>query len=117
MEAILLAAFNNSCETVTIKTDNGPVRINASDFDPDTMELDGDEPVAPVEPITGDAAPVEPLASDEPFTPLAPDLKFVSKKGKKFIVVGADTNPIVGDGIEAGGYDTEQAAWDAIKGA
>jgi hypothetical protein len=39
--------MSNTCETVIIETENGPVTINKSDYDPKTHTLQGEkkEPV------------------------------------------------------------------------
>jgi len=39
--------MSETCETVTIKTENGPVVINKSDFDQKSHTLHGDEKPAP----------------------------------------------------------------------
>ena len=42
--------MNAKLPTVTIKTDDGPVLINKSDYDPENHELIEGEPTAPAEP-------------------------------------------------------------------
>ena len=80
--------------TVTIETENGPVRINESDYDAATMKLVSatvtPPPVAPVAPL-----PVNPTVE-----------KFVTKKGKGFIVVDKSGAP-----LDSTVYDSEDAAW------
>ncbi len=88
--------------TVTIETANGPVRINESDFDAETMKLyePAETPVTPpvVETQTTVAIPETPV--------IEPVKKFVTKKGKGFIVVDASGNQ-----LDATLYDTEESAW------
>lgn len=84
--------------TVTIETENGTVRINESDYDAATMKLVGAEPVAPVAPVVPAPAPVAPVA------PVVE--KFVTKKGKGFIVVDKSGAP-----LDSTVYDSEDAAW------
>ena len=83
--------------TVTIETKNGPVRINESDYDAATMTLVAAEPVTPVTPVVPAPAPVAPVAPVE---------KFVTKKGKGFIVVDKSGVP-----LDSNVYDSEDAAW------
>lgn len=76
----------------------------------------------PGDATAGDGADTLQGASDTPppalatpvVTPAAPLQLLVTKKSKKHIVISADGAAVTIDGIEAGGYDTEQAAWDAI---
>ncbi len=86
--------------TVTIETANGPVRINESDFDAETMKLyePAETPVTPpvVETQTTETAQTEPVK------------KFVTKKGKGFIVVDA-----TGNQLDATVYDSEESAWSS----
>ena len=80
--------------TMMIETENGPVVINRSAFDPETMREHG-------------AAPEEPKAPEA-------QQMLVTKKGKKFLVVDDKAKPIERDGIDASGYATEADAWTAI---
>ena len=87
--------MNSKLPTVAIQTENGPVLINASDFDPEIHEaVDGSEPV------------VEP--AKEPVKML------VSKEGRKHFIVGEDGKKLSGDGIDEKGYGSEADAWSAI---
>ncbi len=103
--------FADQCPVVVIKTPNGPVRINESDFDPNVHELADDHAEAasaPVEPVTPVVQVDQTVAVDT--VQLA-----VLKIGRKFFVVDAATNEkVVRDDLAAAGYDTEQAAWAAI---
>ncbi len=72
--------------TVTIETANGPVRINESDFDAETMKLYEPAETPVIEPVK----------------------KFVTKKGKGFIVVDA-----TGNQLDATVYDSEESAWSS----
>ena len=91
--------------TVTIETANGPVRINESDFDAETMKLYESaktetvqtEPVKTIETVqTVETVQTEPVK------------KFVTKKGKGFIVVDA-----TGNQLDATVYDSEESAWSS----
>ena len=82
-------------ETVIIQTENGPVLINATDYDPKFHEaVDGAEPVN------------EP--ANEPVKML------VSKEGRKHFIVGEDGKKISAEGIDEKGYGSEADAWAAI---
>lgn len=119
--------------TVIIETDNGPVTINQSEYNPETMKLADSTALTPVAPPT--VVPAAPLAIDANNNPVnagdggqfvppvavdngddnAPAELAVMKKGKKFIVVSkADGNAVERDGIEPGGYGSEGDAWAAI---
>lgn len=130
-------------DTVTISTANGPVRINAEDFNPETHKLydeaddagkgadDGkgnpDDAGKGVE-VTHHAdgslvvtdkhvAPssVVHTQADEP-KPAGGGLggSLVTKKNKKFVIVNASGETVVNDLVDVKGYDTEKAAWDVI---
>ena len=91
--------MNSKVPTIAIQTENGPVLINATDYDPEVHEtVDGVEP-AP-EPA------VEP--AQEPVKML------VSKEGRKHFIVGEDGKKISAEGIEEKGYGSEADAWSAI---
>lgn len=85
--------MHETVETLIISTKAGPVRINASDFDPATMKLATPEIVQPIE--------VAPVA-------VAPEIvqKFVAKKGKGFVVTDSS-----GKQIDPAIYDSEDSAW------
>ncbi len=99
--------MNSKLPTVTIKTENGPVIINESDYDPDQHELmDSEEPVVePQKPVK------EPEKTKQPSE--APKM-LVSKEGRKHFVVGEDGKKIEAEGIDAKGYGSEADAWAAI---
>jgi len=120
-------------EVLTVNTDAGPVRINASDYDPAVHSLvDGQEApatdAAPEAPAAPPAPPVAVPPSNVPPNPAAPPAgvpappapseqakpveKFVTKTGKKFFVTDADGKPI--DPAHEG-YGTEAEAQDAAK--
>lgn len=88
-------------DTVTIETENGPVRINASEFDESTMKLAA-EP-APVPVATAPAVETEML---------------VSKEGTgaktRFFVTDKTGAKITSAGIDPEGYADEGAAWAAV---
>lgn len=105
--------MNSKLPTVTIKTENGPVIINESDYDPDQHELmDGEEPVVePEEPVKEPEKTKEPSELTPPVD--APKM-LVSKEGRKHFVVGEDGKKIEAEGIDAKGYGSEADAWAAI---
>ncbi len=88
--------------TVTIETANGPVRINESDFDAETMKL-----YEPAEtPVTPPVVETQTTVVTPPV--VEPVKKFVTKKGKGFIVVDA-----TGNQLDATVYDSEESAWSS----
>ena len=105
--------------TLTITTGNGPVVINAEDFDPAVHELatpvaetpaqEGEAPVAPV------PAPVAPVAPETGGNEAAGAKLFVAKAGKRFKVVNESGTDV--EGFQKTGYADEAAAWEAIKAA
>ena len=113
--------------TVRIQTANGPVTINRADFDP-TIHVaftDGAALAAPVVPQSEPPAPVSPVPApetvtnteppqSEPPAPVAAQQMLVTKKGRKFIVVGADQVPVDHPGIDKDGYSSEADAWAAV---
>lgn len=122
-------------ETVTIVTEEGPVRINRSDYDPAVHTLvdntGASVSVASVSQVATPSASVsvatisEPSASvsaatiSEPSVSQAATVNYtVKKKGRgaaaKFHVVDTDGNEVVREGIEADGYATDTEAWAAI---
>lgn len=137
-------AFSDTTETVTIITENGRVRINASDYNPDehTLADAANGEAAPAGDITDDEAdaitPPAPLMQPEtnvatgagaPAAQIAPTSavdangnpivaepaqRLVSKIGAKFFIVDAAGNKLTGDGINAKGYADEASAWSAI---
>lgn len=151
MRAILLASvavtafMSDTLETVTIQTENGPVRVNKSDYDADqnsdkpTMKLATDAQqektpdVVPAGAVTAPAIPVPPAPSAPGFNPAYPegqapnaniatpttattDQLGVVKTGKKFYVVTVhDGKRFEGERINKDGYDTSELAWDAVK--
>jgi len=120
--------------TVTIKTENGPVVINLTDYKPDEHEL--------VEQVTEaiSAAKSEPTPLSKMKKPelvahaksvgvsskgtvdeiqarilaLDPPQPLVAKRDDKFFVVDKDDVAIVSDTINADGYATEEEANGAI---
>ena len=121
-------------ETMLITTENGPVRINRSDYDPEQhTAAEGEDVTAAAAQEAGqdggnaEGAPdltkpqnTDPRdVRDAPAVPnAAPAVGaaglIVTKKGKKHIVVDAAGKPVTRDGIDAAGYETDQAAWDAV---
>lgn len=132
-------AFNAmEVPTVAIKTDNGPVRINMTDYDPKTHELhkaddthddqgilrkplaapapdapaDGSAPAAPSEPV------VELTAEQIALNDRINSAKLgVIQQGSKFYIVDSNepTAPIMDiPGINPKGYKSNKDAWDAL---
>lgn len=102
--------------TMRIQTANGPVTINRADFDP-TIHVaftDGAALAAPVVPQSEPPAPVSPVPAPETVTNTEPPQMLVTKKGRKFIVVGADQVPVDHPGIDKDGYSSEADAWAAV---
>jgi hypothetical protein len=104
-----LAYSSGILPTVTIKTENGPVRINEEDFDPETMALyDAVEP---------DPVPADPAATNPDPAPAQKLL--VMKSGAKFFIVNELGAKIDGEAAEAlgivvDGYQTEAKAKAAL---
>lgn len=143
--AVPLAFNNEVCETMLVNVkgnDNGPVRINAADFNDElhskvskkvaaaappalpegTNTVVGGMPVNPAVPVppAPSAPPVQPGAPTAPVPPIVPAANSVAvtKQGKKFIAVTPDGKPLERDGFTQGpdgkGFETEAAAWAAI---
>ena len=104
---------------VTIATENGNVRINASDYNPEIHTLADDEAPAPTPqepPATVAQEPVTSQVSEgdngQQQTP-ATVTRVAKKIGAKWFVVDKDGNKIAAEGIDANGYTTEADAWSA----
>ena len=90
--------MNSKVPTITIQTENGPVLINATDYDPEVHEtVDGAEPT-----------------TETAVKPAEPVKMLVSKEGRKHFIVGEDGKKISAEGIEEKGYGSEADAWSAI---
>ena len=106
---IIPADGPDGVETTMVKmkgNKNGPVLINVSDFDAETMTPVDDEPKP------------APAAVVETQEPVAPPTYIVGKYGQspKFFVKNIDGSKAAGvEGIDEAGYETEQDAWAAIK--
>lgn len=123
-------AFNSEVRTVTIKTDNGPVRINHSDYDPKEHKLHEDsEPATPLPPNAGlmqqppsegepKSVAMKPPTVAEGANERIANGKFgVMQDGGKFYVVDINANNArVTDikGINKNGYAENKPAWDAL---
>lgn len=130
-------AFNAmDVPTVAIKTDNGPVRINMTDYDPKVHELHkGDDthddqgvlrkPPAPEVPANETAPGASPSPPAVDLTPeqIALNERInnaklgVIQQGAKFYVVDSNepTAPITDiPGITSKGYKSNKDAWDAL---
>lgn len=129
---------------VVIETDNGPVRINETDYNPDVHtiyeptkkeEKEGvfqtPEPIVPIEPPSvavvtgGNIQNPAPAVVNENVTPeqinMTPDNSagrpeyLVSKTGAKYFVVDTAGNPVKGIAtIDERGYKTDGEAWAAV---
>ena len=88
--------MNSKLPTIAIQTENGPVLINATDYDPKIHETAGE----PAQETAGE--PAEPVKM------------LVSKEGRKHFIVGEDGKKISAEGIEEKGYGSEADAWLAI---
>lgn len=104
---------------VTIVTENGNVRINASDYNPEIHTLAEDEAPAPTPQVdnseTGqnsDAGNGDDGSNGQQQTP-ATVTRVAKKIGAKWFVVDTDGNKIEAEGIDANGYKTEADAWSA----
>lgn len=113
MKLITLTAIAYShgiLPTVTIVRDGTHVRINESDYDPETMEL-AEAPAAD-----------EPVQSTEPTVTIdAPTQLIVMKQGRKFFVADLMGQKVEGEaaaalGIADTGYATEAEAAAALAG-
>ena len=127
-------------ETIVVETDNGPVMINKTDFDPATHRLPGaptdtaipdgagvPPPVVPAAPAAidangnpvnaGDGGQMVPPTDATPAQSVSPPpVLLVTKNDKKrFVVVDMEQKAVTADGIDAEGYKTEKEAWDAIN--
>lgn len=99
-----LAYDNGIVPTVTIMRDGKAVRINETDFDPNTMELAG----APVAALQVEPAPVAP-------PPPVDQKLIVMKRGRKFFIADMVGQVVEGEaaaalGIAGTGYSTEADA-------
>lgn len=125
----LVSVFNSKCPTVTVKHENGkPVRINASDYDPDkhgkiikdeVEAVAGTDGGASVVPAPGVIVPPAPAAPEQENaavpTSVAPDEILVAKDKTKFYAVRPDGSKITDiDDLDAKGYASDSDAWNAI---
>jgi hypothetical protein len=98
------------CDTVMIETENGPVRINAEDFDKKTMKLAGSQELSP--PVTSEGS------QGGNQQPSSQPQRLVSSEGKgdkqRFFIVDAAGARLTGEGIAEDGYATDAEAWAAI---
>lgn len=113
--------------TVTIVTDNGPVIINKSDFDPaiHTLHDAGEAAVEPAPsvipsiPVEPTSAPVQPPAPvtppPPPVPPVQPDDKpLVAQIGDRYFIVNVKGEKLAGKGISPTGYASNEKAWEAV---
>lgn len=106
--------------TMTVIRFGEPVRINVSDYNPDTDAMPGDAKPrkAPAPEPQATPAP-EPQAAPAPAPePSASAQLGLVKKGRRYFVVDlATSEPVNLDGIDADGYTTEAAAVAAAQAA
>lgn len=102
-----MAHAEEMTDTIIVKIGEQVIRINASDFDAETMEVvDAPEPAIA-------AAPVADIA---PVTDSAPVQLGVVKQGRKYFVVDAATSlPVDIEGIDKDGYKTDVEAIEAAQ--
>ena len=118
--------------TMTVIRFGEPVRINVSDYNPDTDTMPGDakprkapapEPQAAPAPEPQAVPAPEPQAAPAPAPAPAPEPSASTqlglvKKGRRYFVVDlATSEPVDLDGIDADGYTTEAAAVAAAQAA
>lgn len=101
---------------VTIVTENGNVRVNASDYNPEIHTLAEDE--EPAEPSqtdenTGNAGNGSQIDNNSGQQQPATVTRVAKKIGAKWFVVDTDGNKIEAEGIDANGYKAEAEAWAA----
>lgn len=96
-------------EVVIVKTKNGPLRVNKSDYDADPKAYGSLDAEA-----TETAAASPPPSVNTANTNVAPQY-FVSKEGRKFFVMNLDGTKATGTDIDADGYTTEDKAREAMK--
>ena len=105
---IAIAYSHGILPTVTIVRDGEHVRINESDFDPETMELAAEPVETP-----------EPVQTTDTTEPQQPAQLIVMKQGRKFFVADLMGQKVEGEaavalGISDAGYSTEAAAQAAL---
>lgn len=140
---VAVAFDNGTCEVVYVEGKNGPTRVNKSDFDADQEkpagerqykaykgkdvpeqsspggeQLSGPPLAAPSAPHFGeqeDQTNIDPLKQAVAPPSHAPDARLVLKEGSKFFVVNGAGEKVKDEGVDEGGYKTEDLAWKAIK--
>lgn len=97
--------MNETCPTVTIQTENGPVRINATDYDPKQHKLVG-----------GSAAPAEDNEDGKVDVSKLKKTGFhdllIGKNGarggaSKFVLFNDKGERVTADGLDEAGYKEE----------
>ncbi len=102
-------------ETVIIKSENGPIRINKRDFKDGVHELHDEGMFTPSQP-----APVMGATGSGTILPNAnaqgetPQLGVIRKKKLFFVADPTTGNEINIPGIDPAGYPSNEAAWAAI---
>lgn len=113
--------MSDEIPVVLIQTDNGPVRINKSDYDPEIHTLVDPNSVVSKETTEGNTESntegtgtvIEP--EDDETGPAIYPLAVV-KEGRKFFIINANEQKVVGDpNINAEGYRTNGDAWAIVK--
>lgn len=105
--------MSQNLPTVTIKTENGPVVINMTDYNPDKHELI--ENYDPSQSIR-DFEELEKVHGKTTKRKTKPKTvqPVVAKRGDKFFIVDKDDKDIVSEHVVAEGYETEELANGAI---
>lgn len=130
---------NETCKTVLIKSKNGPVRVNESDYLADQAEgganemtLHKDDAKEQPEPVTANTVTIDPnkpvpvspsapnlIAPENPVPPgpaapvvASPNTRSIAKQGKKWFIVNENGERLTEFPglISDKGYDTEEEA-------
>jgi hypothetical protein len=94
------------CEVVVVKTANGPVRVNKSDYDADPKAYGS------IDKGETETATQTPAVAENVTTQNAAPQYFVQKEGRKFFVFNLTGQKAADDA----GYKTEDDAREAMKG-
>lgn len=109
---------DETCEVVLVKGwdgNEGPVRINKSDYDANPDQYTLYEAEAPAEATApAGAPPAAPVGAPPAGAPPQKPKYLVLKEGTKFFVSDDQGVKQAGEGIDEGGYSTKSAAEAAI---
>lgn len=98
----------SECEVVVVKTANGPVRVNKTDYEADPKAWGSLDKTGTEDEANAPALPTANTSSN------APPQYFVQKEGRKFFVHDLTGAKADRDGIDSEGYKTEDEARKAI---